>query len=43
MSKDNHPNLADDGFYRYSMTKGNNSGLVKRVLLTRDYWQELEQ
>ena len=43
MSKENHPNLADDGFYRYTMTKGNNSSLVKRVLLTRDYWLELEQ
>lgn len=43
VSKDNKPTFADDGFYRFSFIKGNNSALVKRCLLTRDYWQELEE
>jgi hypothetical protein len=43
VSKDNKPTFADDGYYRASFVKGNNSGIVKRVLLTRDYWQELEE
>jgi hypothetical protein len=43
VSKDNKPCFADDGFYRFNFVKGNNSGLVKRVILTRDYWQELEE
>ena len=43
VSKENKPSFADDGFYRCSFIKGNNSGMVKRVLLTRDYWQELEE
>lgn len=43
VSKENKPSLADDGFYRFSFIKGNNSALVKKVLLTRDYWLELEE
>jgi hypothetical protein len=42
MSKQNNPTLADDGKYRFNLIKGNNSGLVKRVLMKRDYWVELE-
>ena len=41
MSKENHP-AAEEGTYRFTMTKGNNSTMVKKVLTTRDYWQELE-
>lgn len=37
MSKENHP-TAEEGTYRFTMTKGNNSSMVKRVLMTRDYW-----
>lgn len=29
--------------YRYSLVRGNNSALVKRVLETRDHWMELDQ
>jgi hypothetical protein len=43
VSKENKPTFADDGYYRFSFVKGNNSGLVKRVLMSRDYWQELEE
>ena len=43
MSKDNAPQIADDGTYRFSMIRGNNSDLVKRVLLTREYWNEVEK
>lgn len=38
VSKDNKPTFADDGFYRFSFVKGNNSALVKKCILTRDYW-----
>jgi hypothetical protein len=41
MSKDNKP--AEDGFYRFTVTRGNNSALVRRVLMSRGCWQELEQ
>ena len=43
MSKQNNPTLADDGRYRFNLIKGNNSGLVKRVLTKREHWVELEQ
>ena len=43
MSKKNKPNFADDGMYRYSFVKGNNSAMVERVLKSRDYWVELEE
>lgn len=43
ISKENKPTLADDGFYRFSMVKGNNSSLVKTVLLSREHWLELEE
>jgi hypothetical protein len=43
MSKDNALVQADDGIYRYSLIKGNNSALVKRVLETRDHLCELDQ
>mmetsp|Transcript_1661 Transcript_1661/g.2172 ORF Transcript_1661/g.2172 Transcript_1661/m.2172 type:complete len:80 (+) Transcript_1661:940-1179(+) len=43
MSKENKPTMAEDGYYRFNMLKGNNSALVQRVLLTRDYWLELEE
>jgi len=43
MSKQNKPSFADDGLYRYSMVKGNNSALVEKVLKTRDHWVELEE
>jgi len=43
MSKQNKPSYADDGLYRYSMVRGNNSALIERVLKTRDYWIELEE
>ena len=33
----------EDGIYRFSMVKGNNSALVKLVLTSRENWQELEQ
>ena len=28
----------DDGYYRYILTKGNNSDLVRRVINSRPYW-----
>lgn len=43
MSKENKPSIADDGFYRYSLIRGNNHQLVKRVLEAREHWLELEQ
>ena len=43
MSKDNAPQVADDGNYRFSMVRGNNSDLVKRVLKSREYWHEVEK
>lgn len=43
MSKQNNPTLAEDGRYRFNLIKGNNSGLVKRVLTRREHWVELEQ
>ena len=42
MSKENGPGVMEEGVYKYVMVKGNNSSLVKRVLKTREYWQELE-
>ena len=39
MSKENGPTFADDGFHRYSLLKGNNSALVKRVLLVDFAWR----
>lgn len=35
--------MEDDGVYKFSMIKGNNSSLVHRVMLTRQHWSELEQ
>jgi hypothetical protein len=32
MSKKNKPNFAEDGMYRYSFVRGNNSAMVERVL-----------
>ena len=43
MSKENKPSVADDGYYRYSLVRGNNHQLVKRVLEAREHWLELEQ
>jgi len=43
MSKENGPTFAEDGFHRYTLCRGNNSALVKRVLETRENWTELEQ
>ena len=42
MSKDNGSyNLENDGTYKYTIIKGNNSGLIRRVLQTRENWSEL--
>ena len=44
MSKENRQmQQQDDGIYRYSLIKGNNSQLVKRVLDTREHMIELDQ
>ena len=44
ISKHNQPSFADDGLYRFVLVKGgNNSGLIGRVLATRQHWIELEQ
>jgi ribosomal protein S4 len=43
VSKENKPCFAEDGFYRYSYVKGNNSSMVIRVLESRGFWQELEE
>jgi hypothetical protein len=40
VSQENKPD--DDGTFRFSMVKGNNSALVKKVLLARPWWQEIE-
>ena len=41
-SKQNAAQLAEDGVYRFSIVKGNNSKIIKRVLEIRDWWAELE-
>ena len=43
MSKENGQVQPEEGMYRYSLIKGNNSNLVKRVLDTRDHLVELDQ
>jgi hypothetical protein len=43
VSKENRPNIAEDGMYRFSYVRGNNSSLVIKVLMSRCYWQELEE
>jgi len=43
MSKDNRitAGLLEDGCYKFSIVKGNNSELVRRVLETRECWSEM--
>ena len=43
MSKDNGPQIANDGFYRFMIVKGNNHQLIYRLLKERENWVELEQ
>ena len=43
MSKDNCPQLANDGFYRFTIVKGNNHQLIYKLLEKRENWMELEQ
>ena len=42
MSKDNaNQELDDDGRYKFVIVKGNNSGLIRKVIQTRPQWTEL--
>ena len=45
MSRDNNKEWSkcEQGQYKYCVISGNNSGLVKRVLETRDHWTELQE
>lgn len=45
MSRDNNKEWSkcEQGQYKYSVISGNNSGLVRRVLETREHWVELQE